>query len=373
MDINTVLKEKFENFCKTYYRNRKYEIGKKRNNDDGKWFYIQVGNYFKDHFHIEYIDLNGTQGLQFHIEFSKDEININKIFYKLLLKVEPDIANRLKVVPQEVVLKKTSEYCLWFDIKDTENISTKEDLFKKISEYMKIFDSAIDRIFFYNFKQPKEINTMNIILTQSKNNNEILQYFFCSIDKDENVFSCTQNEIAENAFKNDKTLNIFQDEIKDNTDIIINKSAFENCAELKAVLYFLNNNSGDEDQKNTSLKDNITDTKDLLSENGVIDIKNLLPVNNISISIQYHAFKDCENLHTIVLPEFSSIEIEKEAFESCKKIRSVVLVENDENSNVSISDEAFSNCADITFICKKDGKVARYAREHNFRIVSING
>ena len=368
MDINTVLKEKFENFCKTYYRNRKYEIGKKRNNDDGKWFYIQVGNYFKDHFHIEYIDLNGTQGLQFHIEFSKDEININKIFYKLLLKVEPDIANRLKVVPQEVVFKKTSEYCLWFDIKDTENISTKEDLFKKISEYMKIFDSAIDRIFFYNFKQPKEINTMNIILTQSKNNNEILQYFLCSIDKDEKAFSCTQNEIAENAFKNDKTLNIFQDEIKDNADVIINKAAFENCAELKAVLYLRNNTSGNE---GSFFKDNDINIKDLLSENGVIDIKNLLQVNNISI--QYHAFKDCENLHTIVLPEFSSIEIEKQAFENCKNIRSVVLVEKDEKSNVSISDEAFSNCSDITFICKKDGKVARYAREHNFRIVSING
>lgn len=196
---------------------------------------------------------------------------------------------------------------------------------------------------------------MNIILTQSKNSNEILQYFLCSTDKDKTEFSCTQNEIAENAFKNDKTLNIFQGEIKDNPGIIINKSAFENCAELKAVLFLGNNNS---------------DKKDPYSKNDVIDVKNLLPVENISI--QYHAFKDCENLHTIVLPEFSSIEIEKEAFENCKNIRSVVLVENEEEGNVSISDEAFSNCGDITFICKKDGKVARYAREHNFRIVSIN-
>lgn len=202
---------------------------------------------------------------------------------------------------------------------------------------------------------------MNIILT--KNNNQILQYFLCSIDKDEKFFYCTQNEIAENAFKNDKTLNIFRDESKDIKDIIINKSAFENCTELKAVLYLKNNNPDEED---SSLKGN--DTKDLHSKNDVMDIKNLLQVNNISI--QYHAFKDCEYLHTIVLPEFSSISIEKEAFENCKNIRSVVLIENEE-SNVSISDEAFSNCTDITFICKKDGKVARYAREHNFRIVSI--
>lgn len=204
----------------------------------------------------------------------------------------------------------------------------------------------------------KRANFMNIILTKSENNNEILQYFLCSTDKDKTEFSCTQNEIAENAFKNDKTLNIFQGEIKNNTGIIIKKSAFENCVELKAVLYLGNNNTDDKEKKNLSF------------ENGVIDKKKLLPVGNISI--QYHAFKDCENLHTIVLPEFSSIEIEKEAFENCKNIRSVVLVENKEESNVSISDEAFSNCGDITFICKKDGKVARYAREHNFRIVSIN-
>jgi len=37
---------------------------------------------------------------------------------------------------------------LWFDIKNTENISTKEELFEIFSEYLKIFDSAIDLIFF---------------------------------------------------------------------------------------------------------------------------------------------------------------------------------------------------------------------------------
>lgn len=103
---------------------------------------------------------------------------------------------------------------------------------------------------------------MNIILTKSENNNEILQYFLCSTDKDKTEFSCTQNEIAENAFKNDKTLNIFQGEIKNNTGIIIKKSAFENCVELKAVLYLGNNNTDDKEKKNLSF------------ENGVIDKKN---------------------------------------------------------------------------------------------------
>lgn len=356
MVIDKPLKEQFTEYCEKNWNAKIYKANIKKNNE--KWFYIQAGNYFKDCFHIEYIELDKKTRLQFHVEFSKDEITINKMFYELLINVKPDIANMLEEIPQEFVSKETTGSCyLWFDIKNTENISTKEELFEIFSKYLKIFDSAIDLIFFYNFKQPKEVknNTMNIILTQSKNSNEILQYFLCSTDKDKTEFSCTQNEIAENAFMNDKTLNIFQGEIKDNPGIIINKSAFENCAELKAVLYLGNNNS---------------DKKDPYSKNDVIDIKKSLPVENISI--QYHAFKDCENLHTIVLPEFSSIEIEKEAFENCKNIRSVVLVENKEESNVSISDEAFSNCGDITFICKKDGKVARYAREHNFRIVSIN-
>ena len=53
---------------------------------------------------------------------------------------------------------------LWFDIKNTENISTKEELFEIFSEYLRIFDSAIDLIFFYNFKQPKEVKNNTIFL-----------------------------------------------------------------------------------------------------------------------------------------------------------------------------------------------------------------
>lgn len=38
--------------------------------------------------------------LQFHVEFSKDEITINKMFYELLINVKPDIANMLEEIPQ---------------------------------------------------------------------------------------------------------------------------------------------------------------------------------------------------------------------------------------------------------------------------------
>lgn len=119
----------------------------KKNNE--KWFYIQVGNYLRTVFILNTQKLDKKTRLQFHVEFSKDEITINKMFYELLINVKPDIANMLEEIPQEFVSKETTGSCyLWFDIKNTENISTKEELFEIFSEYLKIFDSAIDLIFF---------------------------------------------------------------------------------------------------------------------------------------------------------------------------------------------------------------------------------
>lgn len=65
---------------------------------------------------------------------------------------------------------------LWFDIKNTENISTKEELFEIFSEYLKIFDSAIDLIFFYNFKQPKEVKNNTIFFTHSFQFPHLIRY-----------------------------------------------------------------------------------------------------------------------------------------------------------------------------------------------------
>lgn len=190
---------------------------------------------------------------------------------------------------------------------------------------------------------------MNIILT----NNE-LKYFLCHIDKDCTYFSCTQTEIAKNAFKNDKTLNVFYKNITDGIgEIKINESAFENCENLSALVF-----------ANANLEK---------SEN--LDISKVVSTGSTTadkITIQYHAFKDCENLHTVVLPKFNLLIIEKEAFVNCKNLRTIVLLENDETSSVSISEEAFSNCSDLNFICSKGGKIARYARENNFKVVAID-
>ncbi len=202
---------------------------------------------------------------------------------------------------------------------------------------------------------------MNIILT----NNE-LQYFLCHINKDDTLFSCQQTEIAKNAFKNDSTLNIFYRKIEDKANIKINESAFENCENLSAVIFANANLEKSEDLDiNTMVLTTSTGSEQAASTTAD------------KITIQYHAFKDCENLHTVVLPKFNSLIIEKEAFANCKNLRSIVLMENvvstgSTTESVSISEEAFSNCSDLNFICIKDGKIARYARENNFKVVAID-
>ncbi len=188
---------------------------------------------------------------------------------------------------------------------------------------------------------------MNIIL---KNKNK-QKYFLCNINvgKDAAIFSWSDNEIPKYAFRNDKTLKVFSRKCAEKDKVKICESSFESCTELKAVVFR---------------------KKKLKSKDKTIYIKKKPKIK--SITIQYHAFKDCENLHTVVFPKFKFLTIEKEAFANCKNLRTIVLVENDKTSSVSISEEAFSNCSDLNFICKKDEKVARFARENKFKVVAID-
>lgn len=207
---------------------------------------------------------------------------------------------------------------------------------------------------------------MNIVLINN-GKEKILKYFLCHIDKVSTTFLCSQTEIAENAFKNDETLNVFYKTITDGTcEIKLNESAFENCENLQAVVFSKENYSDNKDldiKKMFSTADSSTD-----KNQNIID----------ALTIQHHAFKECGNLHTVVFPNFKSLSIEKEAFANCKNLRSILLLEDDSVSttsnigNIYIHEEAFLNCYDINFICKKDGKIARYARENNFRTIFLD-
>lgn len=161
MDIEEELKKEFIEHCEKEWDIKIYKANIINNK---KWFYIQAGNYFNGCFHIEYIDSNGKQNLQFHIEF--DTLEKSEYFRDLLFKLNPWLTYIL--TEKNMKKCKTDKNYLWFDIKDTENITTEEELFEKFSRYLKIFDSAIDLIFFYNFKQPKEVKPIRkwpLILT----------------------------------------------------------------------------------------------------------------------------------------------------------------------------------------------------------------
>lgn len=56
MVIDKTLKEQFTEYCEKNWNAKIYKANIKKNNE--KWFYIQAGNYFKDCFHIEYIELD---------------------------------------------------------------------------------------------------------------------------------------------------------------------------------------------------------------------------------------------------------------------------------------------------------------------------
>lgn len=138
MTIDKSLKEKFVKFCETKNGGKVFvsNLMKKEH----KWFYVQVGKVFDDYLHIEYMDVDGIQKLQFHIEFNT--IEENQGFYDLLKKLEPSISQYLTPVQNESDYKNY----LCFDIKNTTNIATEKDLFNEFTTYIKKLNSAIRKI-----------------------------------------------------------------------------------------------------------------------------------------------------------------------------------------------------------------------------------
>ena len=141
MTIDKNLKEEFVEFCETKNGGKVFisNIRKKAY----EWFYVQVGKFFDDYLHIEYTDLDGIQRLQFHIEF--DTIAESQGFYDLLKKLEPSITQYLTPVQNMKKYTNRTNY-LWFDIKNTINITTANDLFNEFTTYIGNLDSAIRKI-----------------------------------------------------------------------------------------------------------------------------------------------------------------------------------------------------------------------------------
>lgn len=170
--------------------------------------------------------------------------------------------------------------------------------------------------------------------------------------KDDSIKILNVNSvILKQAFKNDAT----QECVLMTANVSsIGESALENCKELQIVEF--------------------TDKTECILCNGEENKINLAN-SNFDLTVQYHAFKNCEKLHTVVFPAMQKhkLTIEKEAFLGCKELRTVVIP----NGEANIDGEAFKGCdtEKLVFVIKSDVancSVERFAREYGFQCVTAD-
>ena len=164
------------------------------------------------------------------------------------------------------------------------------------------------------------------------------------------------HRVGNAAFKNDSIIEYVY--LNSNVEFL-SESAFENCSELKIVEYRDDNEIDKDKKEESSEEQNLEKTE-----------------SDSSFVIQYHAFKDCYNLHTVIFPDLhedKKIIIEKEAFLGCKSLRTVVIW----NGNAAIDNDAFRGCDNekLVFVINNNDSncsVARFARENGFRCICAN-
>ena len=241
---------------------------------------------------------------------------------------------------------------------------------------------------------------MTGIYLEKKDNNNVnnMEFFIGSLDEKALVEIDDIAAILESAFANSDVENI---RLKGKFSSI-RESAFENCDKLKTVIF---EEQGEKDKQATSPLKNVkpasaadglsptagggvstqpqvpasvTDGLGSTAGEGVNSqpqatspLKNVVPASVTgNFTIQTNAFKGCSSLTTLVLPQISgTLTIEKDAFSGCEKLRAVVAV----CGNVDFTGNPFSGCpAHLTFVCKKDSDVARFARENGYRSVYVD-
>ncbi|MBD5448454.1 MAG: leucine-rich repeat protein [Treponema sp.] len=128
----------------------------------------------------------------------------------------------------------------------------------------------------------------------------------------------------------------------------IGEKAFEECESLTTVIFGEVGKDGTAADKEKALLKNLT----LASTDG-------------DYTIQANAFKDCAKLATLVLPQVDgTLVIEKDAFCGCRALRTVVAL----CGKADFTDNPFADSPEhLTFVCKENSEVARFARENGYR------
>ena len=187
-------------------------------------------------------------------------------------------------------------------------------------------------------------------------NDDSFDYFICNLPENDNekLVAIENGIVSREALKNiDGIEHVFLDKCKK-----IEEFGVENCKDLRNVIW----------QVKSSTKEKCIKTGEKSDR-----IKGLEICNIEDLEIQRAAFKNCSKLQTVIFPIVSgNLVIEKEAFAGCTELRTLVFPkENVTPKSVFIDEEAFLGCSNLTFICNSESVMARFARAHDFKIVTL--
>lgn len=197
-------------------------------------------------------------------------------------------------------------------------------------------------------KATESIKTRKSICLEKNNT---VAYFIGNYKEDDFIVIYGNAAIAKSAFAYSNIEKILFKGCSPN----IGERAFENCESLTTVIFGELENDGTAADKEQALIKNLK----LASADG-------------DYVIQTNAFKGCGKLTTLVLPSpkdgNSKLVIEKDAFFGCGALRTVVAIYGE----INVTGNPFADSPEhLTFVCKKDSGVARFARENGYRSVYV--
>ena len=146
----------------------------------------------------------------------------------------------------------------------------------------------------------------------------------------------------------------------------IGEKAFEDCESLTTVIF------GELGKNGTAADEGNSNSANCETKIGKSVLKNVKLVSaGDDFTIQANAFKDCAKLATLVLPQVDDehkLVIEKDAFSGCNSLRTVVAL----CDKADFTGNPFADSPEhLTFVCKENSEVARFARENGYRSVYV--
>ncbi len=198
---------------------------------------------------------------------------------------------------------------------------------------------------------------------------QTLNYFICSFsednEKDEKEVS---DEQAKNS-NNENKENNAPDEYSITGISEIGERAFHAPWNVKRVFFDGNLNK----IKKEAFKDADELEVFCCAEKGEENFLKGLKLNKLpkgkEFSVETLAFSGCVNLHTVIFPNCGTLKIEKNAFSDCKELRTVVAIAEE----IDFTENPFTDCPEyLTFVCKKDSAVEKFARENGYRSVYVS-